>query len=107
MSMSNPASKEIFIVDDDPLVLNALSIVLSREGYEVRLSFRDLDPDDVVKWAGQPLAVVDCYGMLSDDKIRRYFELGCEVKALGRGHVQRLKEEVRHASRARPRDLSV
>src|ERR1700704_218616 len=35
MSMSNPASKEIFIVDDDPLVLNALSIVLSREGYEV------------------------------------------------------------------------
>jgi two-component system, LuxR family, response regulator FixJ len=35
MSMSNAASKEIFIVDDDPLVLNALSIVLSREGYEV------------------------------------------------------------------------
>src|SRR4051812_152179 len=35
MSMSNPASKEIFIVDDDPLVLNALSIVLSREGYKV------------------------------------------------------------------------
>ena len=35
MSISNPASKEIFIVDDDPLVLNALSIVLSREGYEV------------------------------------------------------------------------
>ena len=35
MSMSNPASKEIFIVDDDPLVLNALSIVLSREGYVV------------------------------------------------------------------------
>ena len=25
----------VFIVDDDPLVLNALSIVLSREGYEV------------------------------------------------------------------------
>jgi len=69
--------------------------------------YLNLDPDDVVKWAGQPLAVVDCYGMLSDDKIRRYFELGCEVKALGRGHVQRLKEEVRHASRARPRDLSV
>jgi UDP-N-acetyl-D-glucosamine dehydrogenase len=52
-------------------------------------------PDRVVQWAGRPLAVVDCYGILSDAKIRRYFELGCEVKALGRGHIQRIKEEVR------------
>jgi hypothetical protein len=55
----------------------------------------DLDPDKVVKWAGGPLAVIDCFGILSDDKIRRYFELDCEVKALGRGHIQRIKEEVR------------
>ncbi|MCK9462266.1 MAG: GDP-mannose dehydrogenase [Proteobacteria bacterium] len=55
-----------------------------------------LDPDDVVKWAGGPLAVVDCFGILSDATIRRYFELGCEVKALGRGHMKRLKDEVRH-----------
>ena len=54
-----------------------------------------LDPDTVVEWAGGPLAVVDCFGILSDDAIRRYFELGCEVKALGRGHIQRIKEEVR------------
>jgi len=54
-----------------------------------------LDPDQLVNWAGGPIAVVDCFGILSDDKIRRYFELGCEVKALGRGHIQRIKEEVR------------
>jgi UDP-N-acetyl-D-glucosamine dehydrogenase len=54
-----------------------------------------LDPDQVVKWAGNPLAIVDCYGILDDDKIMRYFQLGCEVKALGRGHIQRIKEEVR------------
>ena len=54
-----------------------------------------LRPEDVVKWAGGPLAVVDCFGILSDNQIRRYFELGCEVKALGRGHIQRIKEEVR------------
>ena len=54
-----------------------------------------LSPDDVVGWSGSPIAVVDCFGILSDDKIRRYFELGCEVKGLGRGHVQRLKDEVR------------
>ena len=54
-----------------------------------------LDPDQIVKWAGAPLAVIDCFGILDDAKIRRYFELGCEVKALGRGHIQRIKEAVR------------
>ncbi len=57
--------------------------------------YRRLDPSRVVNWAGRPLAVVDCFGILSDAAIRRYFELGCEVKALGRGHIQRIKEEVR------------
>ncbi len=54
-----------------------------------------LQPERVVKWAGGPLAVVDCFGILTDKQIRRYFELGCEVKALGRGHIQRIKEESR------------
>ena len=56
-----------------------------------------LEPDQIVQWAGAPLAVIDCFGILSDDKIRRYFELGCEVKALGRGHIQRIKKEVKEA----------
>jgi UDP-N-acetyl-D-glucosamine dehydrogenase len=55
-----------------------------------------LSPDDIVKWAGQPLAVIDCFGILPDASIRRYFELGCEVKALGRGHIQRIKNEVKN-----------
>lgn len=54
-----------------------------------------LDPDEIVKWAGAPIAIIDAFGILSDIKIRRYFELGCEVKALGRGHLARLKREVR------------
>ncbi len=57
--------------------------------------YLQLDPDKIVEWAKAPLAVIDCFGILDDDKIRRYFELGCEVKALGRGHIQRIKEEVR------------
>lgn len=57
--------------------------------------YLNLDPDQIVQWAGAPLAVIDCFGILEDDKIRRYFELGCEVKALGRGHIQRIKESVR------------
>jgi FixJ family two-component response regulator len=35
MTLGNTGKAEIFIVDDDPLVLNALSIVLSRAGYQV------------------------------------------------------------------------
>jgi len=57
--------------------------------------YLQLDPDKIVEWAGTPLAVIDCFGILDDEKIRRYFELGCEVKALGRGHIQRIKEDVR------------
>jgi len=57
--------------------------------------YLDLDPDKIVEWAGGALAVIDCFGILDDGKIRRYFELGCEVKALGRGHIQRIKEDVR------------
>jgi hypothetical protein len=46
---------------------------------------------------GRPVAVIDCFGILDDAKIRRFFELGCEVKGLGRGHVKRIKDEVRKA----------
>ena len=63
--------------------------------------YLELEPNDIVKWAGGPLAVIDCFGILDDEKIRRYFELGCEVKALGRGHIQRIKEEVRKKLRVK------
>jgi nucleotide sugar dehydrogenase len=57
--------------------------------------YLDLDPDEVVGTAGAPIAVIDCFGILDDRKIKRYFELGCEVKGLGRGHVKRIKDQVR------------
>lgn len=58
-------------------------------------AYLKLDPDEIVRIAGRPIAVIDCFGMLSDDNIRRYFELACEVKGLGRGHVKKIKDEVR------------
>jgi len=60
--------------------------------------YLDLNPDQIVEMAGKPLAVVDCFGILDDANIRRYFELGCEVKGLGRGHVKRIKDEVKESS---------
>ena len=57
--------------------------------------YLQLDPEEVVRAAGGPIAVVDCFGILDDARITRYLELGCEVKALGRGHIKRLKEALR------------
>ena len=59
--------------------------------------YLNLDPEKIVSCAGHPIAVIDCFGILDDDVIRRYFELGCEVKGLGRGHIQRIKDQVRRS----------
>ncbi len=56
--------------------------------------YLDLKPDKIVEMTGRPVAIIDCFGILDDAKIRRFFELGCEVKGLGRGHVKRIKDEV-------------
>jgi nucleotide sugar dehydrogenase len=61
-----------------------------------------LEPQAVVEMIGRPAAIIDCFGVLDDNKIRQYFELGCEVKGLGRGHIQRIKEEVRQKGKVRP-----
>ena len=50
---------------------------------------------------GKPCAIIDCFCILDDDQIRRYFELGCEVKGMGRGHVKRIKDSVRPAGSRR------
>jgi len=59
--------------------------------------YLQLTPESVVEMTGRPVAVIDCFGILDDAKIRRFFVLGCEVKGLGRGHVKRIKDEVRKA----------
>jgi nucleotide sugar dehydrogenase len=61
--------------------------------------YLQLDPDDIVAMIGRPAAIIDCFGLLDDKRIRRYFELGCEVKGLGRGHVKRIKDEVNQTRR--------
>ncbi|MDP7114326.1 MAG: nucleotide sugar dehydrogenase [Myxococcota bacterium] len=57
--------------------------------------YKELDPDFVVAAVGGPVAIVDAFGILPDAKIVRYLELGCAVRAVARGHVRRLAEQVR------------
>ncbi len=54
-----------------------------------------LTPDEIVEMVGNPVAIIYCSGILNDEKIKRFFELGCEVKGLDRGHVKRIKDQVR------------
>ncbi len=88
---SQEALAHIRVLKDLPEALQGVEAVIFAVPHTAYLT---LNPDDVVRWAGRPPAVIDCFGILPDQAIRRYFELGCEVKALGRGHVQRIKKEV-------------
>jgi len=58
--------------------------------------YLNLEPEKVVRMIGGHAAIVDCFGILDDNKIERFFDLGCEVKGLGRGHVKRIKDKVRN-----------
>ena len=84
--------KEIHIEQDLNKALHDAEAVIFAVPHQ---AYINLDPDELVKTIGHPAAIIDCFGILSDDKIRRYFQLDCEVKGLGRGHIQRLKEEIR------------
>jgi nucleotide sugar dehydrogenase len=82
---------ETTVLKDLPKAMEGVEAVIFAVPHQ---QYLHLSPDEVVKWTGNPVAVIDCFGILDDDQIRRYFELGCEVKALGRGHIQRIKKEV-------------
>jgi len=55
-----------------------------------------ISPENLVKMVGKPVAIVDCFGILSDAKIKKYLKLGCVVKAMGRGHIERLKANLKN-----------
>ena len=84
--------KEIRVEKDLEKALRGVEAVILAVPHKAYL---DLDPDNLINLIGHPAAIIDCFGILTDDKIRRYFQLGCEVKGLGRGHIQRIKDEIR------------
>jgi nucleotide sugar dehydrogenase len=86
---------ETTVLQDIGAALEGVDAVVFAVRHEAYLA---LSPDDVVAMTGRTVAVIDCFGILDDAAIRRYFELGCEVKGLGRGHVKRIKDQVRTGS---------
>jgi UDP-N-acetyl-D-glucosamine dehydrogenase len=86
--------KNLRINQDLPSALKNCDAVIFAVRHEQYLK---LKPEDVVRQIGKPAAIIDCFGILDDAAIKRYFELGCEVKGLGRGQVNRIKKAVRGA----------
>ena len=83
---------DLEVLKDLPAGLKGIDALVLAVRHEQYLK---LSPDEIVRTAGKPIAVIDCFGILNDDQICRYLELGCEVKGLGRGHIKRLKEEMK------------
>jgi len=80
------------ILKDLKIAFNQADAVVFAVRHEEYLA---LTPDQVFNAVGKPLAVIDCFGILDDAAIKRYLELGCEVKGLGRGHIKRIKESIK------------
>jgi len=64
-------------------------------------AYLNLNIDEIIKMTGKPVAVIDCFGILDDTAIRLFFESGCEVKGLGRGHIKRIKDSVHQMKKVR------
>jgi UDP-N-acetyl-D-mannosaminuronate dehydrogenase len=88
--------KAVRIIHDLKKVLVDADAVVLAVRHEAYLN---LNPDDLIKKIGHPAAIIDCFGILNDAAIRRYYELGCEVKGLGRGHIHLIKQSVRKSSK--------
>jgi nucleotide sugar dehydrogenase len=83
---------EFRMIPDLPAAIKGADAVILAVRHK---DYLNLEADEVVKMIGGPAAIIDCFGILDDPKIERYFELGCEVKGLGRGHINRIKDKVR------------
>jgi len=86
--------KEIKVQKDLKQALKNTDAVIFAVRHEAYL---DLEPDWLIKAIGQPVAIVDAFGILDDAKIKQYLELGCAVKGMGRGHINRIREQVKGA----------
>ena len=83
---------DLEVLKDLPAALKGIDALVLAVRHEQYLK---LSAGEIVDIAGKPIAVIDCFGILNDDQICRYLELGCEVKGLGRGHIKRLKESLK------------
>ncbi|MCK4339811.1 MAG: nucleotide sugar dehydrogenase, partial [Candidatus Cloacimonetes bacterium] len=76
---------------DINVTLLDVDIIVFAVGHKV---YHNLEPQKIIKACGKSPLIVDCSDFLTDDKIMKYLKLGCEVKGVGKGHIEFLKARV-------------
>jgi nucleotide sugar dehydrogenase len=82
-----PEVEEITVYNKLEDVLPEAEVVVFAVGHD---EYRHLDPAAVVKMTGNKPLIIDCSNFLSDETIRQYKKLGCQVKGVGKGHISTL-----------------
>jgi UDP-N-acetyl-D-glucosamine dehydrogenase len=82
-----PEVDEITVYSKFEDVLPDADVVVFAVGHD---AYRNLAPDKLVTMTGKKPLIVDCSNFLSDDTIRQYKQLGCQVKGVGKGHIASL-----------------
>ena len=80
------------------IIMIAVMGVLAFAGYQVAKLFPSYESHGWTRTSPDGkfrVAFMKVSKTYRDGKIERYFELGCEVKGLGRGHINRIKDNVR------------
>ncbi len=64
--------------------------------------YKNIEPENLISACGTKPLIIDCSNFLSDEKIKKYLNLGCKVKGVGKGHIESLKE-ISHKDTKAPR----
>ena len=86
--------KDLKVLKDLAEALKGIDVLVFAVRHKAYL---DLEPEEVVKAAGGPSGGYRLLRHISmTGRSRDISSLGCEVKGLGRGHIRRIKEEIRN-----------
>ncbi|MCF7869484.1 MAG: nucleotide sugar dehydrogenase [Candidatus Cloacimonetes bacterium] len=75
------------IFSDLDKILPGSDVVVFAVGHS---EYKTIDPKYLIKTCGKKPLIVDCSNFLCDDKIKKFKELGCIVKGVGKGHISAL-----------------
>jgi nucleotide sugar dehydrogenase len=75
------------IYDNLDKILPGSDVVIFAVGHT---EYKTIDPEYLVKKCGKTPLIVDCSNFLCDEKIKKFKDLGCTVKGVGKGHIQNL-----------------
>jgi len=75
------------IYNDLDKILPESDVVIFAVGHT---EYKTLEPEYLVEKCGKNPLIIDCSNFLCDEKIKKFKQLGCKVKGVGKGHIENL-----------------